>query len=343
MKKANLDWENIGFSYRETNARYVSEYKDGKWCEGALIKDSSIVLNESAGVFQYAQTIFEGLKAFETVNGDIVTFRPDLNAERFVASAKRLEMAVLPVEQFLKGIDEVIAANAAYVPPYGCGASLYIRPFMYGSDPVIGVSPATEYQFRIFTLPVGPYFRGGITPLSLLVSEFDRAAPRGTGNVKAGLNYAMSMHAIIKAREGGFADSMYLDHTRTKVEETSGANFLFVTKDKKIVTPLSNTILPSITRRSLLHVAKEHLGLEVEEREVYVDELKDFAECGVCGTATVLAPIGRIVNGNQEILFPSGMEKMGEITEKMRNTLLDIQHGIIEAPKGWIRKIHLEP
>ena len=340
MKKANLDWENLGFNYLETNARYVSNYKDGKWDEGKLCPDSNISISESAGVLQYAQTIFEGLKAYTTKNGDIVTFRTDLNAKRFVDTAIRMEMPVVPEEKFLEAVDQVVKANLEYVPPYGSGASLYVRPFMFGSGAVIGVKPADEYQFRVYTTPVGPYFKGGVKPLSLCVSEFDRAAPRGTGHIKAGLNYAMGIHATMTAQRRGFTDNVFLDAaTRTKVEETSGANFIFVTKDNKVITPTSATILPSITRRSLLYVAKEYLGLETEEREVDLEELEDFMECGLCGTAAVISPVGRIVHDDKEVLFPSGMKEMGPITKKLYDTLLGIQIAEIEAPKGWIRTI----
>lgn len=337
MEKKNIDWSNLGFGYIQTEKRYISNFKDGAWDKGTLSEDSNIVLNECAGVLQYAQTIFEGLKAYTTEDGKIVTFRPDLNAERMEASAARLEMPVFPKERFLDAINQVVSANAAYVPPYGSGATLYIRPFMFGSNSVIGVKPADEYQFRVFCTPVGPYFKGGVKPLTIRVSDFDRAAPHGTGHIKAGLNYAMSLHAIVSAHKEGFDENMYLDPmTRTKVEETGGANFLFVTKDGKVVTPKSSSILPSITRRSLVYVAKEYLGMEVEEREVFLEEVEDFAECGLCGTAAVISPVGKIVNHGKEICFPSGMKEMGEVTKKLYDTLTGIQMGRLEAPKGWI-------
>lgn len=340
MEKKNIDWGNLGFGYVQTDYRYVSNYKNGAWDEGALTEDANIVLNECAGVLQYAQTIFEGLKAYTTDDGHIVTFRPDLNGERMEASAERLEMPIFPKQRFVEAVTKVVAANAAFVPPYGSGATLYLRPYMFGSNPVIGVKPADEYQFRIFCTPVGPYFKGGVKPLTIRVSDFDRAAPHGTGHIKAGLNYAMSLHAIVSAHEEGFDENMYLDPgTRTKVEETGGANFLFVTKDGKIVTPKSESILPSITRRSLVHVAQEYLGLEAEEREVYLDELKDFAECGLCGTAAVISPVGKVVDHGREICFPSGMAEMGPVTRKLYDTLTGIQMGRIEAPKGWIHVI----
>lgn len=340
MEKKNIDWSNIGFGYMQTEKRYVSYYKDGVWDAGGLTEDANIVLNECAGVLQYAQTIFEGLKAYTTEDGRIVAFRPDLNAERMVSSAERLEMPAFPRERFIEAVTRVVEANEAYVPPYGSGATLYIRPYMFGSNAVIGVKPAAEYQFRIFCTPVGPYFKGGAKPLTICVSDFDRAAPHGTGHIKAGLNYAMSLHAIVTAHKNGYDENMYLDPgTRSKVEETGGANFLFVTKDGKVVTPKSDSILPSITRRSLVHVAKEYLGLEAEEREVYLDELKDFAECGLCGTAAVISPVGKVVDHGKEICFPSGMAEMGPVTRKLYDTLTGIQMGRIEAPKGWIHVI----
>ena len=340
MEKKDLDWSNLGFGYVKTDKRYVSNFKNGAWDEGALTDDADIVLNECAGVFQYAQTVFEGLKAYTTEDGHIVTFRPDLNASRLADSARRLEMPVFPEDRFVDAVQKVVEANAAYVPPYGSGATLYIRPYMMGTNPVIGVKPADEYQFRMFCTPVGPYFKGGAKPIAIRVSDYDRAAPCGTGNIKAGLNYAMSLHAIVTAHADGFDENMYLDpKTRTKVEETGGANFIFVTKDNKLVTPKSDSILPSITRRSLVYVAEHYLGMKVEHREVYFDEVKDFAEAGLCGTAAVISPIGKIVDHGKEILIPSGMEEMGPVTKKLYDTLTGIQMGRIEAPEGWIKRI----
>ncbi len=340
MEKKNIDWENLGFGYAQTDMRYVSNYKNGAWDEGTLTSDSNVVINECAGVLQYAQTCFEGLKAYTTEDGRIVCFRPDLNAERMEATAQRLEMPVFPKDRFVDAVVKTVEANEAYVPPYGSGATLYIRPYMFGSSSVIGVKPAEEYQFRIFCTPVGPYFKGGVKPLTIRVSDFDRAAPHGTGHIKAGLNYAMSLHAIVDAHDQGFDENMYLDAaTRTRVEETGGANFLFVTKDGKVVTPKSESILPSITRRSLMTVAKDYLGLEVEEREVFFEEVKDFTECGLCGTAAVISPVGKINDHGREICFPSGMNEMGPVTKKLYETLTGIQMGRIEAPEGWIKVI----
>ena len=340
MDKKNIDWANLGFGYVQTDKRFVANYKDGAWDEGTLTEDPNVVLNECAGVLQYAQTVFEGMKAYRTEDGRVVCFRPDLNASRMADSAKRLEMPPFPEDRFVQAIVDTVKANIDYVPPYGSGATLYIRPYMFGSNPVIGVKPADEYQFRILTTPVGPYFKGGAKPITIKVSDFDRAAPHGTGHIKAGLNYAMSLHAIVTAHKEGFDENMYLDAaTRTKVEETGGANFIFVTKDGKVVTPKSNSILPSITRRSLMVVAKDILGLEAEEREVYFDEVKDFAECGLCGTAAVISPVGKINDHGKEICFPSGMEKMGPVIQKLYDTLTGIQMGRLEGPEGWLKVI----
>ena len=336
----DVDWGNLGFGYIKTDYRYVSNYKDGAWDNGTLTTDETVTLHESACVLQYAQTCFEGLKAYRTEDGRVVCFRPDMNAKRMSDTAKRLEMPTFPEDRFVEAVEKVVKANLDFVPPYGSGATLYIRPYLFGSNAVIGVKPANEYQFRIFTTPVGPYFKGGVKPITLRIPDFDRAAPRGTGHVKAGLNYAMSLHAIVDAHNQGYSENMYLDSaTRTKVEETGGANIIFVTKDNKVVTPKSDTILPSITRRSLMYVAEKFLGLEAVEREVLVEELSEFKECALCGTAAVLSPVGKVVDHGKEILFPSGMENMGEITKKLYDTLTGIQMGRIEAPEGWLKVI----
>ena len=292
-------------------------------------------MNECAGVLQYAQTCFEGMKAYTTEDGRIVCFRPDLNAARMAQSCERLKMPVFPEEKFVEAIVETVRANAAWVPPFGSGASLYLRPYMFGSNPVIGVKPATEYQFRVFATPVGPYFKGGIRPLTLRISDFDRAAPRGTGHVKAGLNYAMSLYAIVDAHEQGYDENVYVDSaTRTCIEETGGANIIFI-KGNTLVTPKSDTILPSITRRSLLHVASEYLGMEVEEREVKLSEIGEFEECGLCGTAAVISPVGKIVDHGKEFTYAG----FGPKIQKLYDTLTGIQMGRLPAPEGWIEVI----
>lgn len=336
----NIDWANLGFGYIKTDYRYISNFKDGKWDDGVLSQDEYINMHECAGVLQYAQTCFEGLKAYRTVDNKVVCFRPDLNAQRMADSCARLEMPIFPQEKFIEAVVKTVKANIDFVPPYGSGATLYIRPYMFGSNPVIGVKPADEYQFRIFCTPVGPYFKGGVKPLTIRVPDYDRAAPNGTGHIKAGLNYAMSLYPIVEAHKQGYDENMYLDSaTRTKVEETGGANFIFVTKDNKVVTPKSNSILPSITRRSLMYVAKNYLGLETEEREIPFEEVKEFSECALCGTAAVLSPVGKIVNHTEEINLPSGMSDMGAVTKKLYDTLTGIQMGKIEAPDNWLKVI----
>ena len=324
----------------ETDYSYVSYYKDGKWDDGALTSEHTVTLNECACVFQYAQTCFEGLKAYTTEDGRIVTFRPDLNAKRMADSAERLRMPVFPEDKFIEAVKMVVKANAAYVPPFGSGATLYIRPYMMGTNAVIGVKPATEYMFRILVTPVGPYFKGGVKPLTVRLSDLDRAAPHGTGHIKAGLNYAMSLYNIVEAHELGYDENIYLDAaTHTNIEETGGANVLFVTKDGGVATPKSDTILPSITRRSLMVVASDYLGLKAEERVISKDELDSFVECGLCGTAAVISPVGKIVDHGREICFPAGMTEMGPVTKKLYETLTGIQMGRIEAPEGWIVEI----
>ena len=340
MGKKKLDWGNLPFGYMKTTKSFVANWKNGEWDEGKLTKNHSIKMTECAGVLQYAQTCFEGLKAYTTENGDIVTFRPDLNADRMEASCKRLEMPVFPKERFIEAVLKTIEANKDWVPPYGSGATLYIRPFMFGSSAVIGVKPADEYQFRILVTPVGPYFKGGVKPIKVRLSDRDRAAPNGTGDIKAGLNYAMSSHNIVDAHNCGYAENIYLDPTsHTYIEETGGANIIFITKDGKLVTPKSDTILPSITRRSLVIVAKEYLNMEVEERKISKDEIADFAECGLCGTAAVISPVGQIDDHGKEIKFNDGKQEMGPVLTKIYDTLTGIQMGRLPAPEGWIYTI----
>ena len=336
MEKKKIDWSSIGFGYVQTDYRYVANYKNGAWDEGGLTTDANITMNECACVLQYAQTVFEGMKAYTTADGHTVCFRPDLNADRMIESCRRMKMPEFPKERFLEAICQTVKANEAWVPPYGSGASLYLRPYMFGIDPIIGVKPATEFQFRVFGTPVGPYFKGGIKPLTIRVSDLDRAAPRGTGHIKAGLNYAMSLYAITDAHAKGFDENLYLDPaTRTYIEETGGANVLFVKKDGTLVTPKSDSILPSVTRRSLLYVAEHYLGLPTEERPVRLDELDRFAECGLCGTAAVISPVGTIVDHGKEYHF----DGTGTVIDKLYSTLLAIQHGTLPAPESWICEI----
>lgn len=346
MEKKDIDWGNLSFSYQPTDYSYVSNWKDGAWDEGTLTPDHTITLSECAGIFHYCQEVFEGLKAYTTEDGSIVCFRPDMNAKRMADSAERLEMPAFPEDRFVEAVKQVVAANAAWVPPFGSGATLYVRPLMIGSGEVIGVAPAPEYQFRILVTPVGPYFKGGLKPIKLCVAQYDRAAPHGTGNIKAGLNYAMSLKPTMNAHRAGYAENLYLDsQSRTYVEETGGANVLFVKEDGTLVVPQSHTdsILPSITRRSLVQVAHD-LGMTVEERPVEWAEVVsgEFVECGLCGTAAVISPVGEIHDGDTVVSFPAGHDEMGPVMTKLRETLTGIQSGELEDKHGWVYKIDVE-
>ncbi|AEB06214.1 branched-chain amino acid aminotransferase [Coriobacterium glomerans PW2] len=339
----NLDWENLDFAYQSTDYSYVSNWSDGAWDAGCLTSEHTITLSECAGIYQYCQECFEGLKAYATADGGIVCFRPELNAVRMSASATRLEMPPFPEKRFVSAVEQVIDANACWVPPYGSGATLYVRPFMIATGEVLGVAPASAYQFRILVTPVGPYFKGGIRPIRLTVSPYDRAAPHGTGNIKAGLNYGMSIKATMDAHRAGFDENLYLDaQSRTYVEETGGANVLFVTADGALVAPQSPTdsILHSITRRSLVQVAQD-LGMPVIERPVSWHEVAEggFAECGLCGTAAVISPVAEIHNGDIVVVFPQGHDEMGPVMGRLRETLTGIQEGALEDVHGWVHTI----
>ena len=343
MEKKDIDWGALGFAYQPTDYSYVSNYKDGKWDEGALTTDHSITLSECAGIFHYCQEVFEGLKAYTTEKGDIVCFRPDQNAKRMANSARRIVMPPFPEDRFVDAVEKVVRANAAWVPPFGSGATLYIRPLMIATGNVIGVKPADEYQFRILVTPVGAYYKGGVKPVKVQVSKYDRAAPHGTGNIKAGLNYAMSLLPSVEAHAAGYADNMFLDpETRTYVEESGGANFLFVDKDGNLVVPQSHTdsILPSITRRSLVDVAENYLGIKVTQRPVRFDEIDQFVECGMCGTAAVISPVGEVDSDDKKVVY--GMEHVGPVMKKLRETLTGIQSVEIEDKFGWVHKIDVE-
>lgn len=343
VEKKGLDWGNLTFDYQPTDYSYVCNYKDGKWDEGGLTSEHTVTLSECAGLLHYCQEVFEGLKAYTTQNGDIVCFRPDMNAERMYNSAARLEMPSFPKEKFVEAVKEVVKANAAWVPPFGSGATLYVRPLMFATGNVIGVAPADEYQFRILVTPVGPYFKGGLKPIKLCVSKYDRAAPHGTGNIKAGLNYAMSLKPTMDAHRNGYAENLYLDsESRTYVEETGGANVLFVAKDGTLVVPKSHTdsILPSITRRSLVQVA-EDLGIKVDQRPVTWAEVVagEFVECGLCGTAAVISPVGQIDDNELSVTFPDGFDECGPVMKKLRETLVGIQSAALEDKHNWVCKV----
>ncbi|QAA30564.1 branched-chain amino acid aminotransferase [Clostridium manihotivorum] len=338
-KEVNIDWNNLGFSYIKTDFRYVSKWKDGQWDDGALVEDNMLSISEASTALHYGQQCFEGLKAYRTKEGKIQLFRPDQNAKRLANSCQRLLMPVISEEKFIDACIQVVKANEHYVPPYGTGATLYLRPFIIGVGDNIGVKPAPEYLFCVFCIPVGAYYKGGITPVNYAIADYDRAAPYGTGAAKVGGNYAASLYPHELAAKAGFADCVYLDPaTHTKIEEVGAANFFGITKDNKFVTPYSPSILPSITKYSLLHLAKEYLGLEAEERDVFIDNLDEFKEAGACGTAAVITPIGGIFYKDKLHVFHSETE-VGPITRELYDTLSGIQFGDKKAPEGWIVEV----
>lgn len=338
-KPVDIDWGKLGFSYIKTDYRYISYWKDGKWDEGTLTEDNVLHISEASTSLHYGQQCFEGLKAYRTKEGKVQLFRPDRNAARMQESCRRIMMAEFPIERFVNACVQVVKVNEAYVPPYGSGATLYLRPFLIGVGDNIGVKPAPEFIFSVFCSPVGPYFKGGMNPVNFSVSDYDRAAPYGTGAAKVGGNYAGSLMPHESAVKRGFADCIYLDPaTHTKIEEVGAANFFGITKDNKFITPKSPSILPSITKYSLMQVAKDYLGMEVEERDVYIDKLDEFAEAGACGTAAVITPIGGIeYKGNLHVFYSE--KEVGPVTKKLYDTLCGIQFGDVKAPEGWIVEV----
>ncbi|MBN6074112.1 branched-chain amino acid aminotransferase [Aggregatibacter actinomycetemcomitans] len=334
-----LDWKNLGFSYIKTDYRFIAHWKDGKWDNGELSTDSTLHIHEGSTALHYGQQCFEGLKAYRCKDGSINLFRPDQNAKRMQNTCDRLLMPQVPTELFIRACKEVVKANERWVAPYGTGATLYLRPFVIGVGENIGVRPAPEYIFCVFCCPVGAYFKGGMKPSNFLVTEYDRAAPHGTGGVKVGGNYAASLLPHELAAERKFADAIYLDpKTHTKIEEVGAANFFGITRDNKFITPLSPSILPSITKYSLLYLAKERLGMENIEGDVYINELDRFTEAGACGTAAVISPIGGIQYGDDFHVFYSETE-VGPVTKRLYDELTGIQFGDVEAPEGWMVKV----
>ena len=334
-----LDWKNLGFSYIKTDYRFIARWKDGKWDNGELTTDSTLHIHEGSTALHYGQQCFEGLKAYRCKDGSINLFRPDQNAKRMQNTCDRLLMPQVPTELFIRACKEVVKANKKWVAPYGTGATLYLRPFVIGVGENIGVRPAPEYLFCVFCCPVGAYFKGGMKPSNFLVTDYDRAAPHGTGGVKVGGNYAASLLPHELAAKRQFADAIYLDpKTHTKIEEVGAANFFGITRDNKFITPRSDSILPSITKYSLLHLAKERLGMETIEGDVYINELDKVAEAGACGTAAVISPIGGIQYGDDFHVFYSETE-VGPITKRLYDELTGIQFGDVEAPEGWIVKV----
>ncbi|MCH4890898.1 branched-chain amino acid aminotransferase [Acidaminobacter sp. JC074] len=338
-KKVDLDWGALGFSYIKTDFRYISRYKDGKWDDGQLVEDNNLTISEASTSLHYGQQCFEGLKAYRTKDGGIQLFRPDQNAKRMIDSCNRIMMPEFPVDRFIDACVQVVKANEHFVPPYGTGATLYLRPFIIGVGDNLGVKPAPEFIFSVFAVPVGPYFKGGMAPVNFTISEFDRAAPYGTGAAKVGGNYAGSLLAHEKAVERGFADCIYLDPaTHTKIEEVGAANFFGITKNNEFITPKSPSILPSITKYSLMHIAENYLKMNVIERDCEIAKIDEFIEAGACGTAAVITPIGGIDYKGNMTVFHSETE-VGPVTKKLYDTLCGIQSGDVEAPEGWIVKV----
>ncbi|KRN56924.1 branched-chain amino acid aminotransferase [Carnobacterium divergens] len=339
MNEAKIDWDNLGFDYIKTDERYLSYWKDGQWDNGKLVTDNQVHISEGSTALHYGQTCFEGLKAYRCRDGSINLFRPDENAKRMQASCRRLLMPEIPVETFINACKQVVKANEHFVPPYGSGGTLYLRPYMIGIGDNIGVHAAPEYLFSIFCMPVGAYFKGGIVPTNFIVSTYDRAAGNGTGAAKVGGNYGGSLLPGKEAHDREFSDCIYLDpQTHTKIEEVGSANFFGITKENQFVTPISPSILPSITKYSLLYLAENRLGLEAIEGDVYLDQLNQFKEAGACGTAAVISPIAGIQAGADFHVFYSETE-VGPVTQRLYEELTGIQFGDIESPAGWVMKV----
>ncbi|MGL5478027.1 MAG: branched-chain amino acid aminotransferase [Clostridium sp.] len=336
MENLTIDWTNLGFDYIKTDLRYISVWENGEWDNGVLIKDNTLCIEEGSPALHYGQQCFEGLKAYRTKSGEIQLFRPDENAKRLNNSANRLLMPEVPIEKFIDACKQVVKANERFVPPYGTGATLYLRPFLIGVGDNIGLKPANKFIFSVFCIPVGPYFKGGMKPFNFMISDYDRAAPKGTGAAKVGGNYAGSLIAQKKAKEKGYADAIFLDPaTHTKIEEVGSANFFGITANNEFITPLSPSILPSITKYSLLEIARDYFDMKVIEGDVNISDLDKFIEAGACGTAAVITPIGGIeYNGNLHVFHST--KDVGPITKKLYDTLIGIQFGDIPAPKGWI-------
>ncbi|WEV39504.1 branched-chain amino acid aminotransferase [Lactobacillus sp. ESL0680] len=337
QKIEDLDWNNLGFEYRDLPYRYEAKYKDGEWQEGKLVEASTVTLSEGAEVLHYGQEIFEGLKAYRRKDGKINLFRPDQNAHRFALSAERLAMPPYPEDKFVEAVKEVVLANKEYVPPYDSGATLYVRPFMIGTSQALGVAAATEYTLRIFATPVGAYIKG-LNPAAYKVSPYDRAAYAGTGQAKTSGNYASSLLPSVEAHKEGFADCLYLDPREHKyVDEFGGANFFGITQEGQFVTPKSESILISITKKSLLEVAKRQ-GLNPVERQITLEEAFNMKEAGAMGTAAVISPVGSITYNDQKHVIYSE-DKTGPVTTKLYNELIAIQYGDKTGPEGWVQTI----
>jgi branched-chain amino acid aminotransferase len=330
----NINWNELTFQYMPTKSNIRYTWKDGEWDEGSLHASEEISLHIAASCLHYGQECFEGLKAFSCKDGVVRIFRPDENARRISSTSQHILGPSIPVDLFLDAVRRVVKDNIEYVPPYGTGGSLYIRPLLIGTSPRIGISPSDEYTLIIMVMPVGPYYKGGITPVEALVMEgFDRAAPQGTGHVKVGGNYAAGLKPAKFAKERGFPINLFLDSASHKyIDEFGTSNFIGVTKNGVYVTPDSRSILPSITNKTLMRLA-EDMGIKVERRPIPVEELADLAEVGACGTAVVITPISRIVHGDRE--FSYGQE-CGPILKRLYDAVTGIQYAEREDKHGWL-------
>ncbi|WPO98367.1 branched-chain amino acid aminotransferase [Pseudomonas sp. HR96] len=339
MSQHSINWETLGFDYIKTDKRYLAHWRDGAWQEGTLTSDNQLHISEGSTALHYGQQCFEGLKAYRCKDGSINLFRPDQNAQRMARSCGRLLMPPVPTEMFIEACKQVVRANEHFIPPYGTGGALYLRPFVIGVGDNIGVRTAPEFIFSVFCIPVGAYFKGGMKPNNFVISDYDRAAPNGTGAAKVGGNYAASLMPGAEAKKRSFADCIYLDpQTHSKIEEVGSANFFAITADGEFVTPRSPSVLPGITRLSLIELAQSRLGLKVVEGDVHIDQLDRFLEAGACGTAAVITPIGGIEYQGKLHVFHSETE-VGPVTRKLYNELTGVQSGDVEAPAGWIVKV----
>ena len=329
-----IDWANLSFGYMKTDYNVRINFRNGAWGELEVSSDEHLNLHMAATCLHYGQEAFEGLKAFRGKDGKVRIFRLEENAARLQSTCQGILMAELPTERFKEAILKVVKLNERFIPPYETGASLYIRPLLIGTSAQVGVHPAEEYMFVVFVTPVGPYFKGGFsTNPYVIIREFDRAAPHGTGIYKVGGNYAASLMSGEKAHDLGYSNVMYLDAAEHKyIEECGAANF-FGIKDRKYITPKSPSVLPSITNMSLRQIARD-MGLEVEERHIPVEELETFEECGACGTAAVISPIGKIFDMQTEKVYNYGTE-VGKISMELYTRLQDIQYGRAEDKHGW--------
>lgn len=344
-KKKDLDWGSLGFDYIKTDYRFAASNRDGSWTDGELVTDHMMTIHEGSPSLHYAQQCFEGLKAQTARDGSVLLFRPDLNAERMYITAERLMMPPVPVELFMKGVEEAVRANYAWIPPFGSGASLYIRPLLIGVGENMGLKPAREYEFRVIVSPVGPYYKGGgVQLISLAVTDFDRAAPLGTGKYKAGANYAGGLLSTQSAKDMGANEALYLDSAERKyLDEAGSANILLAMSNNRFVTPKSEAILPSVTRRSIMDLARDELKMTVEERPVAIrEELPEIEEMAACGTAAVISPVGQIWLDNQWHRFYGNGEAVGPVMQKLYDSLTRIQVGVKEDPYGWIRKVNID-